>query len=146
MLLETAQFVHFVGLVLGAGGATVATLINMKAEKDQQLAPAIMKIMPSISKLIWAGIILLAVSGIALSRLVPWPINYTIFSVKIFFVALLVINGVVMSAYLIKKMARLAPKNEAPSKEFLKTKKMTKIAGITGLVLWYVIIGLSVAM
>ena len=146
MLLEIAQFIHYVGLVLGAGGATIAMFISMKAEKGQQLVPAVMKIMPSISKLIWAGIILLALSGIVLAKLVPWPINQTIFSVTIFFVALLVINGAILSFYFMKKMSRLAPKGEAPSQQFLKTKKMTKISSTIGLVLWYVIIGLSVAL
>jgi len=37
MWLELFNFLHFVGLAFGLGGATIATIISLKANKDKEI-------------------------------------------------------------------------------------------------------------
>lgn len=84
-----------------------------------------MKIMPAITKLMWVAIILLIVSGIALTPLVTWPMDATILVVKHVLVVILVLNAIILT---------------------IKKEKYAKIGGPAGLVLWYLILVLSVVM
>ena len=64
VMLEISNFLHFVGLALGLGGATIAVIISSKAERDADVGRAMMRIMPAISKVIGIGLVLLIVSGV----------------------------------------------------------------------------------
>lgn len=141
--LELFNFLHFVGLAFGLGGATIATIISRKAEKDKDVGIASIKIMPSISKLIFAGLILLIVSGIAIPFFIKWSLNKEMLLIKHALVVLIVIFGIILGKSS-KKISKLAPKgNEKPSQEFLKTKKRIKIISMTNLILWYAVTILS---
>ena len=143
-LLNLFNFLHFVGLIWGVGGATIATIISVKADKNPDVAKASMKIMPAIVKLIWLGMILLIISGIALPFYISWPLNKQMLLVKHVLVAWIVIFGVAVGMSS-KKMSRFAPKGkEAPDKRFIKAKKRTKAFSIVNLILWYVVTLLSV--
>jgi len=146
VLLEAVWLLHFIGIAWGVGGATVAAILMAKADKDPQIAPLAMKVMPAISKLIWAAIFFLIVSGIALAQLVTFPVDAAMLLIKHAVVAALVLNGIILAFGILPKMGRLAPKDGKPSAEFLKAKKSAKIASTLGLVLWYVILVLSVMM
>jgi hypothetical protein len=102
--------------------------------------------MPAISKLIWAAIILLIISGIALAQLVTFPVDAAMLLIKHIVVAVLVLNGIILAFGILPKMQKLAPKDGKPSVEFLKAKKSAKASSTLGLVLWYVILVLSVMM
>lgn len=143
-LLEFMQILHNLGLVWGVGGATMSSLIMFKAEKDPQAAPYLMRLIPTISKLIGAGFILLLVSGIVLTRLTRGPIDPQILIAKHITVVMLVLVAVIL-IYLTKKGENLK-KGDKLSKELLSLQKKAKIAGIINLALWYMILGLSVVM
>jgi len=66
VMLEIFNFLHFIGLAFGLGGATIANIISAKSAEDKEIASVTHKIMPPIIKLIWLGLILLIISGIAL--------------------------------------------------------------------------------
>ena len=143
-ILEIFNLLHFVGLAFGVGGATVASIISAKAEKNQELSPAVMKIIPSISRLIWLGLILLIISGIGLSYNAKWPINTKILTIKHALVALIIIIGAVIG-FKVKKMSNLAPKlKQVPSLQFIKTKNQLKVLSTINLILWYIVVILSV--
>ncbi len=146
VLVEAMWLLHFLGLAWGVGGTTVAAILMAKADKNPEIAPLAMKVMPAVSKLIWAAIILLIVSGIALAQLVTFPIDAAMLLIKHAVVAALVLNGVMLTFGIMPKMGKLAPKDGKPSAEFLKAKKSAKISSTLGLVLWYVILVLSVMM
>lgn len=144
VLLELFNLLHFIGLAWGVGGATVAAIISRKAEKNPEIGHAVMKILPAISKLIWAGLILLIISGIGVSAYVKWPLDMNMLIIKHVVVVLIVVIGVIIG-FKIKKMAALAPKPKGePSPQFLKTKKQVKNAGIINLILWYIVVVLAV--
>lgn len=146
VLPEAMWLMHFLGLAWGVGGATVAAILMAKADRNPEMAPLAMKVMPAVSKLIWAAIILLIVSGVALAQLVTWPINPTTLLAKHVLVVILILNGLYLGFGIMPKMQKLAPKGGKPSAEFLKAKKSAKVSSTLGLVLWYVILVLSVMM
>ena len=144
VMLEISNFLHFVGLALGLGGATIAVIISLKAEKDADVGRAMMKIMPAISKVIGIGLVLLIISGIGIIYFVQRPLDRQMLLVKHVLVAWIVITGIVIGRSS-KKMLALVPKRlEKPSAEFLRAKKRVKAFGILNLILWYVVTGLSV--
>jgi len=137
--LELFNFLHFLGLAFGLGGATIASVISAKSEKDKELGKAAGKIMPSIVKFIWLGMALLIISGIALPFFVTWPLNNQLLVVKHVLVVWIIIIGVFIGRRM-KKMQNLAPVlKEKPSAEFLKAKKQMKALSIINLILWYAV-------
>ena len=120
VLLEIFNFIHFLGLAFGLGGATIAAIISVKAEKHKDVKKVIGKILPSVVKLIWVGIIFLIISGVALIFLVRWPLNKNLLIIKHILVAWIVIIGVIIG-----KRAR--------------KRKPIKGLSIINLILWYAI-------
>jgi len=142
--LEIFSLLHFVGLAWGLGGATAAAIISAKAEKNPEISLAVMKIIPSMSKLIWLGLILLILSGIGMSFLIEWPVNKQMLLVKHVLVAWIVIIGIIIGINA-KRMHALTPKpKEKPSAQFLAAKKLLKAFSIINLILWYAVAIMSV--
>lgn len=136
---EIFDFLHFLGLAFGLGGATIATIISMKAEKDKDIGKAVMKIMPSISKLIMFGLLLLIISGIAMPFYMAWPVDKQLLIIKHVLVVWIIIIGIFIGTRM-KKMRNLAPVlREKPSQEFFKVKKQMKYLSIINLILWYAV-------
>lgn len=146
-LLSITQLMHNIGMAWGVGGATILTILMIKSEKMPESAPHIMRVIPAISRLIGIAVILLIVSGIPMMFLIAWPISKTVLMIKHVVVLLLVINGVYMALRIVPGMKKLAPRDgEGPSEEFLKIKVKSKISGMLGLFLWYLILVLSALM
>ncbi|MDP2925032.1 MAG: hypothetical protein Q8N99_01540 [Nanoarchaeota archaeon] len=120
MLLEIFNFMHFIGLAFGLGGATIASVISSKAMKDEEIRKVMGKIMLPIVKLIWAGLILLIISGIFIAFLVTWPLNKNLLIIKHFLVAWIIIIGIIIG----KRM---------------KNKKDIKGLSKLNLILWYAV-------
>lgn len=118
--LEIFNFLHFVGLAFGLGGATIAAIISSKAEKDKNVAKVMEKIIPPIVKLIWVGLILLIISGIALPFYVKWPLNKQLLIIKHILVVWIVIIGIIIG---------------------VRSKKKKDIRGLSiiNLILWYAV-------
>jgi len=122
--LEIFNFIHFIGLAFGLRGATIATIISAKAQKDSEVRKAVWKIMPSISKLISFGLLLLIISGIALPFFIKWPLNKNMLIVKHVLVVWILVIGIIIG----KRM-----------------KKRKDISGLSkiNLILWYAVTLLS---
>lgn len=136
MWLELANFLHFIGLAFGLGGATIASIVSAKAEKDKELGKQIEKILPSIVKLIWIGMALLIVSGIALPFFISWPLNTNLLIIKHVLVAWIIVVGIFLGINSKKMMKFAQEKNE---KGLLKSKKTMKILSMIDLLLWYTV-------
>ena len=144
MWLEILNFLHFTGLAFGLGGATIMAVISSKAEKYREIAIAMRQIRSSIVKIIWVGLILLIISGIALPFFIEWPLDKNMLLVKHVLVVWIVIIGSFLG-FSSRKMNRLAPKEkEKPSLRFLKVKGQIRAFSIINLILWYLVTFLSV--
>ena len=142
--LNFFNFLHFIGLAFGLGGATIMTIISAKAEKQKEIAIAMRQIGPSIVKIIWIGLLLLIISGIALPFYIEWPLDKKMLLIKHVFVVWIIIVGFFLG-FSSRKMNRLAPKEkEKPSLRFLKVKGQMKVLGIINMILWYLVTLLSV--
>ncbi|MFH1592594.1 MAG: hypothetical protein ABIB47_04485 [Candidatus Woesearchaeota archaeon] len=143
VLLSFFNFLHFVGLAWGLGGATIVTVISIKSEKDKDIDVASMKLLPAISKFIWFGLMLLIISGVALPFYVNWPLDTQMLILKHIAVAFIVIIGVAIGLKF-KKLHQLTKLEGKPEPRFLKAKKQIKLLSIINLILWYVVTLLSV--
>jgi len=139
---------HLIGLCWGVGGATLGLLLMVISERNPEMKPHVAKILPTNTRLIMLGIILLGISGVALQLVIGgnYYSAHWILGLKHVVAAVLLTIGILMAAKIGPKMQRLAPKGGPPSGEFLKTKKLAMILGITNTILWYVIVILSVIM
>jgi hypothetical protein len=137
-----------IGLCWGVGGATLGLLLMVISERNPEMKPHVSKILPTNTRLIMLGIILLGISGVALQLVISgnYYAEHWILGLKHVFAAILLILGIFMVAKISPKMQRLAPKGGPPSEEFLKTKKLAMLVGITNTILWYVIVILSAIM
>ena len=142
------RIIHLIGLSWGVGGATLGLLLMVISERNPEMKPHVSKILPTITRLIMVGIILLGISGVVLQLVIGgnYYSEHWILGLKHVVAAVLLIIGILMAAKVGPKMQRLAPKGGPPSKEFLKTKKLAMIGGITNTILWYVLVILSVIM
>lgn len=146
---QIVHFLHLVFIIWGVGGATISTLLMIKAEKEPALMPAAMKFLGSIAKLIWIAIFGLIITGIISAAMGAGKGYYdpTILAIKHIVVALIIIFGANISLRLVPKLRKLSPApGSAPTPEFLKTKMHMKIEAAFSLVLWYVVVALSVIM
>jgi len=146
---QIVHFLHLVFIIWGVGGATISTLLMIKAEKEPALMPSAMKFMGSISKLIWIAIMGLIITGIISASMGAGKGYYdpTILTIKHIVVALIIIFGANISLRLVPKLRKISPSpGSAPTAEFLKAKKHMKIEAAFSLVLWYVVVALSVIM
>jgi len=124
MMLEIWNFIHFIGLSLGLGGATIAAVISSKASKEKEIRNILSKIMPPIIRLIWLGLILLIISGIALSYYITWPLNKQMLIIKHILVVWIIVIGISIK---------------------MLSKKQRNISSLSkiNLILWYLITLLS---
>jgi hypothetical protein len=137
-------FIHIVGLAFGLGGVTVNFALMIKARFDKELASIMSKVSKTIGPLIFLGLVLLTISGIGFVRL-GYPLTRTLI-VKLHLVAVLWMEGLLIS-YISLKLGRLAPKlGEPPSLKFLSTRRKMQALAAVGLVLWYTITALGVLL
>jgi putative copper export protein len=135
--------IHVLGLAWGLGGVTVNVILMMRAEKNPEIAPVVMGLAPTVAKLIWLAIVLLAISGIGLAIEGSDWIDKTVLLVKHALVIVMVIGGIILLFVMMPKMKKLAPKEGPPSSEFLSLKKKVQAIGMVNLILWYAIFIIS---
>jgi len=142
------QLLHYIGVAWGVGGVTTIMIISMRSDKNPESAPHLIPVTKAITKLIWIGLILLIISGVAYQYVWPYgTLEYTnLMMTKHVLVAVLIINVLVVSFAVMPKISKNMPKkDEKPSATFVNAKRNAKICGIIGFILWYLIVILSVA-
>lgn len=109
--------VHLVGLAIGLGAATVKVALLLRTRSSPQAIAAYLAVVPLITRLIIAGLILLLLSGIGWAIYgMPWT---PLLIVKHVMVAAILVLGPVIDNVVEPRFARLAPKpGERGSAEF----------------------------
>ena len=140
MSLSTLLYiVHFIGLGLSVGAATVKLTLVIRCLSDRSFVPAFNKVATTITRLIVTGMILLAVSGIT------WIVmgyDFTGFLiVKIILFAFVFVLGPIIDNVAEPKLRKLAPDGGVPpSTEFVRAQKVHLMLEIVATLLFYVII------
>ena len=131
--------VHFIGLGLAVGAASVKVVRLLKCKSDSTMIPVYLKVVRPITQVLITGIILLTLTGIV------WLIDGYPFSteliVKIVFVALLWILGPIIDNVVEPKFRQLAPSSDqSASPEFSVIMKKYLAIEIFATALFYIII------
>lgn len=96
---------HMLGVAFGLGGATITDYTFFRAVKDKKLSEDEHHLLKGLSNIIWAGIVLLVLTGIAL--FVPQSaslLQSAKFIAKMCAVAVVIINGVLLTALITPRM------------------------------------------
>ena len=138
-LLTVLPIVHFIGLGLAVGAATVKVLILFKCLSDTTFIPIHAKVTKIIPRQIGAGMILLTISGIV------WLIagyDFTpLLRIKIILMGLVWVLGPVIDNVFEPKFHKLAPKaGEVAAPEFLRAQRQYLVIEIIATLLFYIIL------
>lgn len=138
-LLTLLPIVHFIGLGLAVGAATVKVLVLFRCLSDSTFIPVHAKIAKIMTRQIVAGMILLTLSGIV------WLIigyDFTpLLIVKIILMAAVWVLGPVIDNIFEPRFYKLAPKaGEAATLEFARARRQYLFMEILATLLFYVIL------
>jgi len=138
-LSSLLRIVHFIGLALAVGAATVKVVLLFICKSNPSIVTSYLKVVKPITKIIVFGIILLTISGIS------WLITGYPFSteliIKIILVAVIWGLGPIIDNVIEPKFIKFAPKNSEPiSNEFGQIMKKYLTLEVIATTIFYVII------
>ncbi|HEY4493243.1 MAG TPA: hypothetical protein VJB98_01345 [Candidatus Paceibacterota bacterium] len=101
--------VHILGVVMGAGAAFVTDAVFMGALKKRMFSKSDVDYISLASHLVWIGVIVIIVSGIALFALDPVKyLSSSKFMTKMIVVLVLVLNGAFFHFHHLKRLRAVA--------------------------------------
>lgn len=137
---------HFIGLALGLGGAFVADYSFFRSVRQaDRISPETVTWMRSFSRMVWAGLALLAISGVGLVSMNPTHyLHSTGFLFKMFLVLILIVNGLFLNFY---STARLTTFNFSQKYQVRdaawKVRKISFIVGAISSTTWMSIVAVA---
>ncbi len=154
LLEQTHRFwwgLHILGVVFGLGAATVTDVMFLHFMRNFRIERREAEIMETLSKIIWVGLGLLVVSGLAL-MLPRWDffVGSERFLMKMTAVAIVLINGLFLNFWLqprARKISFIKPERELSQKEIDERSRLRRTAFVLGgvsVVSWYGAFALAV--
>ena len=135
--------VHLVGLSLALGAATVKLVLLLWCRADGELVQAFLKVGRPITRLIVAGMILLALSGSGW-LLVAYDLTLLLI-VKLALFGAVFVLGPIIDNVAEPRFRKLAPPADGPgSPEFLRARRQYLALEVAATLLFYVIVVLWV--
>lgn len=142
-LSSLLTFIHLIGLILGAGAATVKLVLLFKCKSDPALVQSYLKILKPITRLIITGLILLTLSGVGW-LLYGYPFSSELVAKLVLVLAIWIIGPVIDNVFE-PKFIKLAPAvGQEVSVEFLQTQNKYLGMELVATLLFYVIIAMWV--
>lgn len=133
---------HIVGVAIGVGGATISDIFFIRILKSKRITKEQFADLEVLSKVVWAGVTVLLVSGIAfLWRMYATSgsigiLNSDKFLVKLVIVGIIVLNGLVFRYKIFPKI-----KSVIDEKNGLKRyMNLFAITGAISITSWYTIV------
>jgi uncharacterized membrane protein len=129
--------VHIFGAILGAGGAFASDAMFFKTIKDGVIENTELSFMRLGSKLVWAGVFVLVISGVLLFFTNPsYYLDSPKFLVKITIVAIIILNGIIFHLVHLPHINKHVGLkfNESPS--FIKKSSFLMASGAISMVSW----------
>lgn len=142
-LFQLFLTIHLIGLAMGLGGAFVADYSFFRSVKQaDRISPETVNWMRSFSRMVWAGLLLLAISGAGLVLLNPrLYLESAGFLFKMLLILILIINGLFLNFY---STARLTTFNFSQKyqvrDEAWKVRKISFIVGAISTTTWLSIV------
>ena len=139
------SIVHFIGLALAVGAATVKLLVLLRSMKDVSFVPVFLAIEKPVTKQIIVGSVLLIASGVGWLFIESYPLTPRLV-VKLVLVATILVLGPIIDHRISPKFRQSAPAaGEEPSNAFLDARKRYVNVEILATLLFYAIIVIWVA-
>lgn len=128
---------HLFGVVFGMGAAFMTDIMFLKSVKDKILSPEELSFLSLGSKVVWAGLSIIILSGIGLFYLDPENyLNSSKFLTKMFIVLVLTINGIFFHFKHLPLLYRQALKKLPESEEFLRKSSFLFVSGAISSISW----------
>ncbi len=111
--------IHNIGFILGVGSATITDIFFFRSLRDNTISQEEKETMDTFSTIIWAGLGILIVSGIAMY--VPDQVRLAMsakFLLKLVVVGVIVANGILLNMIVSPHMRRLTFSGEVPARRF----------------------------
>lgn len=139
---------HLLGFAIGVGGATVTDVFFFKFLRDYKISKNEADFMRTLSRIMWAGVLLLALSGLGLFLLNPDRLLASAkFLSKMVVVIVLITNGVFLHFFISPKLHKIAymPSDHPRKNEFRRFREKAFISGGVSIVSWYYAFALAVS-
>lgn len=111
--------IHNIGFILGLGAATITDIFFFRFLKDRVITQNEKETMDTLSSVIWAGLAVLIVSGLALY--LPEQVRLAAsskFLLKVVVVSVIVVNGFLLNMFIGPHMRRLSFEGTPEAKHF----------------------------
>lgn len=135
--------VHVIGAVIGAGAATVGDYLFFKFSRDKRVDKDELRIIKTVSELVWVGLLILLLSGFGFLLLyisdynsIRDHYNFGKIAAKATIVAVLIGNGLVLHHIVLPIFAARVGKPLATT-GFIKKSPIIFTAGAVSFVSWY---------
>lgn len=129
--------IHFFGVAFGAGGAFMSDFMFLASSKDRVLDSGELRMLRTGSRVTWAGLILLIISGALLFSLHPEGYAASSkFITKMIIVLILTINGIIFHIVHLPRMRKLVGKKMTTSVLFKKHSRGMYMSGAISVVSW----------
>lgn len=132
----TWVIIHNIGFILGVGSATITDLFFFKFLKDNQISQEEKETMDTLTSVIWAGLAILIVSGLALY--IPESLRLSVsskFLLKVFVVSVIILNGFLLNMFVAPYLRRLSFEGTTPAKSF---RRLAFSLGGVSITSWYI--------
>lgn len=139
---------HLLGFAIGVGGATVTDVFFFKFLRDYKISKSEADFMQTLSRIMWVGVLILALSGLGLFLHDPARLLASAkFISKMTVVAVLVANGAFLHFSVSPRLHNIAymPANHPKRGEFRRFRERAFISGGISLVSWYYAFALAVS-
>ncbi len=138
-LITLMYIVHFIGMSLAAGAASVKLALVIKCRKDTTFIPSYLKVAAILTRQIVAGMILVTLSGLV------WLViayDFTaLLILKIILVGAIWILGPYIDKVVEPKFRRLAPAvGDAATSDFIRVQNQYLVVELSATLLFYIII------
>lgn len=133
---------HIIGVALGVGGATVSDIFFIRILKTKKISQLDFQNLRVLSRIVWAGITILILSGLSLLWLMYENsgsialLNSPRFLAKLTLVAVVTVNGFIFHFHVFPKLKALVGKDHALAKKTW----LLAITGATSGASWYSIV------
>lgn len=129
--------VHVFGAILGAGGAFASDSMFFSTMRDGRISKDELRFLKLGSRLVWSGLILLALSGAFLVAADPQRyLASSKFLVKLSIVGIIAANGIIFHLIHIPRLERSVEKRLASSPEFVRGSHWLMASGAISMVSW----------
>jgi len=128
---------HLFGVTLGAGGSFMSDVLFVTTTKDKVLDKSELEILKKGSLVVWAGLLVLIISGALLFSLDPETyLNSSKFILKMIIVGIITVNGAVFHFVHTPRLEKLVDKHLATDPDFEKYSRGMYWSGAVSIVSW----------